>query len=386
MRKFLTVSVMGLVAVLLASCVPASPQPLPTTAPTPVPTPVPTPIMQTDLDDFARMFARSDGDVLPPQDYADQILDLVDCVAEIPDPEDPARLAGRSAGEIAASNWFAVVWLMASDSDTEGPPFFGALKGALSGCFQNVAMTLMKPPSRPESVPSWSFTLEDSEYPNVFVYTYKETEENEGRSQLSLSYPVTMQGGTMHEAINARMKEISHQFVDEYRTVAAEIEKGYQKEKGASFKTSYQQTFDTGIAGESLISFTVEHALDTGGTGNVFVAGYIFDRNTGAELTISDLFVDDSYLEVFSDLTRVALEARVKDEKLGSDPDWIEGGTEPTAENFDNILFQGDGTILITFDKYQVASGVDGIVAVELPVFTFAELLKPEIRQILDVQ
>ena len=31
---------------------------------------------QVDLDDFAMMRARSDGDVLPPQEYAGQIRDL----------------------------------------------------------------------------------------------------------------------------------------------------------------------------------------------------------------------------------------------------------------------------------------------------------------------
>ncbi len=46
-------------------------------------TAAPTPIMQVDLNDFARLFARSDGDILPAQDYADQIFDLVDCYMEM---------------------------------------------------------------------------------------------------------------------------------------------------------------------------------------------------------------------------------------------------------------------------------------------------------------
>ena len=57
--------------------------------------------MQVDLDNFARMFARSDGDVLPPQDYADQILDLVKYDAGVQDEETLAVLAEMSAAEIA---------------------------------------------------------------------------------------------------------------------------------------------------------------------------------------------------------------------------------------------------------------------------------------------
>ena len=65
---------------------------------------------------------------------------------------------------------------------------------------------------------------------------------------------------------------------------------------------------------------------------------------------------------------------------------WVEEGTAPTAENFDNILFREDGTILIRFDKYQVAAGVEGVVEISLAVDAIADLLKPEIRELLGVE
>ena len=223
-------------------------------------------------------------------------------------------------------------------------------------------------------------TFDATKYENVWVQAIEEF-ENEGRSLLRVSYPVTEQ-----DAINARMQAVTQEFIDEYRAIAAETEKSYQEEGGATFRTHYRQHFDVAVANDILIFFDIVRSIDTGGTGQAFVVGYIFDRRNGAELTIPDLFVDDSYLERLSALTREALAERVSKEELASDVEWVGRGTAPTAENFDNILFQEDGTVLVRFDKYQVAAGVAGVVEVSLPVAAIADLLKPEIRRLLGVQ
>ena len=233
--------------------------------------------------------------------------------------------------------------------------------------------------------PTHSSTFDATKYKNVFVHAIEEI-DNEGRSLLRISYPVTEQ-----EAINARMEAVTQEFIDEYRAVAVEIEESYQEFKSetgkeaATFITHYRQHFDVAVANENVIFFDIERSVHTGGTGNSYVVGYIFDRNSGAELTIPDLFVDDHYLDRLSDRTRNALKERVSKKELASDADWIVGGTAPTADNFDNILFQNDGTVLVRFDKYQVAAGVEGVVEVVLPLAAIADLLKPEIRQLLGI-
>ena len=236
------------------------------------------------------------------------------------------------------------------------------------------------------ATPVHTETFDASKYENVWVLAIEEI-ENEERSLLRVSYPVTEQ-----EAINARMEAVTQEFIDEYRTTAAEIEAAYQeykKETGreaATFVTHYRQHFDVGVANENIIFFDIVRSIHTGGTGNSFVVGYIFDRRSGAELSIPDLFVDDSYLERLSTLTREVLTERLKKEELASDLEWVEDGTSPTAKNFDNILFRGDGTVVVMFDKYQVAAGVDGVVEVEFPLASLADLLKPEIRELLGIK
>ena len=244
------------------------------------------------------------------------------------------------------------------------------------------------PSSTPGAVatPVHTETFDASKYENVWVLAIEEI-DNEGRSLLRVSYPITEK-----EAINARMEAVTQEFIDEYRTTAAEIEASYQDYKretgreAATFITHYRQHFDVSVANENVIFFDIVRSIYTGGTGNIYVVGYIFDRRSGVELTIPDLFVDASYLEILSDLTEEFLEELVRKEELSSDLEWIKRGTSPTAENFDNILFRDDGTVVVMFDKYQVAAGVAGVVEAVVPLASLADQLKPEIRQLLGVE
>ncbi len=233
---------------------------------------------------------------------------------------------------------------------------------------------------------SHTSTFDASKYENVWVQAIEEV-ENEGRSLLRISYPVTEQ-----DAINARMEAVTQEFIVEYRVTAAEIEESYQEYKSdtgkdaATFITHYRQHFDVSVANENLIFFDLVRSIHTGGTGDSYVVGFIFERRSGEELSIADLFVDDSYLERLSTLAREELAELVRNEDLASDLDWVEEGTAPTAENFDNIQLRDDGTVVVMFDKYQVAAGVEGVVEVVLPLDSIVDLLKPEVRELLGLE
>ena len=251
----------------------------------------------------------------------------------------------------------------------------------------------------PEDQETPAAVFDVSKYEDVFVYTIEEI-ENDGRSLLHISYPVTEQ-----DDINTRMEAITQEFIDEYRATAALIEEAYQEyrretgKEAATFITHYRQYFDVAVANENLIFFDIVRSIHTGGTGSTFVVGYVFDRRSGTELSIADLFVDERYLERLSTLTREVLGDRARSQldevEFDSDADrkkalawsleWIEEGTAPTAENFDNLLFRDNGIVLVAFDKYQVAAGVAGVVEVAVPVTAVADLLKPEIRVLLGI-
>ncbi len=212
------------------------------------------------------------------------------------------------------------------------------------------------------------------------VVTFAES-ENEGRSTLKLAYVETDQG-----AINARIRDVSRAFIDDYREFAALQEAEYQKELKetgagpASFVTHYVQRLEFAVANGSIISFSVEQSMHTGGTGNTTTVGYIFALADGTELPISELFVDGSYLERLSSLARERLASQLGE----SAPESIlESGTAPEAGNFDTLLFEEGGLVRVKFDKYQVASGVAGVVEMYLHISDLEDLLKPEIRDLM---
>ena len=229
-----------------------------------------------------------------------------------------------------------------------------------------------------------------------------EVTDNDGRSTLYVSYPVTDK-----KTVNQRIVEITQPFIDEFHETAAEIETAYQdykKETGkeaASLGTIFHQDHEVTIANERVLFFEVARSTSTGNTFSTLVSSYIFDLRQGTELFISDLFVDDRYLQRLSELTREALAERLRNQIAEREPDadddrkealfesetWMfETGTEPTAENFDFIVYRDDGTFLVRFDKYQVASGVDGVVEVVLSVAAIADLLRAEVRDLLGIE
>ena len=103
------------------------------------------------------------------------------------------------------------------------------------------------------------------------VVTFAES-ENEGRSTLAVSYVETHQ-----RAINARIRDVTRDFIDEYREFAAQQEAEYQQllsetgEGPLSFVTQYQQDLDFEVANGKIVSFSVEQSRHTGGTGNTLM-------------------------------------------------------------------------------------------------------------------
>ena len=142
-----------------ASCLPAAsassiatPVPAPTDSfilkPTPTPAAtknIPLSVddltMQVDINDFARMFSRFDNDKLPPQDYADLMLEVAYCFMSKNDEQDLADLnAEISDGEWNAFRYFQLFMVLGAIL-TEEEQFpsdelrhFNMMQAALSIC------------------------------------------------------------------------------------------------------------------------------------------------------------------------------------------------------------------------------------------------------------
>jgi len=151
-----------------------------------------------------------------------------------------------------------------------------------------------------------------SKYDNINVKTI-ERREHTGRSLMSVAYPVTE-----NIAINQALEIASNQFISEFEQIAAEQEELYQDylaETGTvanSAVANFIQHFDVSFANDTYVAITFDRYQSTGGTGQSTIFTKIYNRATGDEIPLRDLFTDESYLQKLSDMARTILIKRVE--------------------------------------------------------------------------
>jgi len=124
------------------------------------------------------------------------------------------------------------------------------------------------------------------------------------------------------------------------------------------------------------VSYIYETYEFTGGAhGNTAFTTFVFDRNTGNRLSLSDIFTPGSaYLDRLSALSRAKLPAITG---ANSDASFIEPGTTADAKNFENFYFDGN-TLVLVFPPYQVGPYALGVVHLSIPTKELSSVLKPE--------
>jgi len=127
------------------------------------------------------------------------------------------------------------------------------------------------------------------------------------------------------------------------------------------------------------ISYIFTVYEDTLGThGNMFFRTFTFDITSGAELSISDIFLPDSnYLETLSELSRSKLPAVIG---KSADTQMITNGTTPEAKNFANFFFDNKDFVIL-FDPYAVAPYATGPQTLRIPINEITNILNPTYRQ-----
>lgn len=113
---------------------------------------------------------------------------------------------------------------------------------------------------------------------------------------------------------------------------------------------------------------------DTGGAhGNTTFKTFMFDKSTGAELSLADLFqTGTKYLDELSRLSRAKLPAVIGEY---ADSHMITSGTTPEEQNFSNFVFDGTD-LLILFPPYQVASYAQGPITLRLTSADLSNILQ----------
>lgn len=118
------------------------------------------------------------------------------------------------------------------------------------------------------------------------------------------------------------------------------------------------------------------YANTMGAHPNAYYRTFTFDKQTGAELRIGDLFESDAYLEALSSGSRVQITARLGEENANKE--YLESGTTPDAPNFQHFYLDKNDLVII-FPPYQVGPWVIGTQEARFPVADF-DLMKHAYR------
>jgi len=153
------------------------------------------------------------------------------------------------------------------------------------------------------------------------------------------------------------------------------------------------------------VSVREKGMADTGGAHPMPIDGsYVYDTQARKIIGLADLFTDPSQArQVLSDYARSSLEkellakvpggdetsAKVRKEWKDNMRNMIDGGTQPTQQNFSEfVVLAGAGDaasgLELIFSPYQVAPYVYGPQSVNVPVDVFADMLKPAYRDAFD--
>ena len=132
----------------------------------------------------------------------------------------------------------------------------------------------------------------------------------------------------------------------------------------------------------STLSYVYQIYVDTGGAHpNTYYHTFTFDKKSGVELSLSDVFVTNApYLQTLSDTSRATLPGMIaKMESVTTaevDIEYIKSGTKPEKEAFQNFYFDGNRLVII-FPPYQVGPYVLGMITLPIPTENLKDL-KPE--------
>ena len=146
-------------------------------------------------------------------------------------------------------------------------------------------------------------------------------------------------------------------------------------------KMSLEIRYEGKKAPHTLSYLYTTHADTHGAHPNTYFRTFTFDTKTGASLTLKDLFVPGTeYLSVVSVHARkqlvdsIAAREGVKASQV--DVEYLNRGTVPSSDNFQNWYLEGH-TLILIFPPYQVAPYAAGVQTVIIQLSQLATILNP---------
>lgn len=126
------------------------------------------------------------------------------------------------------------------------------------------------------------------------------------------------------------------------------------------------------------VSYVFQIYADTlGAHGNGYYRTFTFRKDSGAALPLEQLFLSGEYPNILSEKTREKVATALGEGNY--DREYLEAGTTPDADNFQNFYLEDD-TLVIIFPPYQVGPWVIGTQEAPIPRAELGTILREEYR------
>jgi hypothetical protein len=211
--------------------------------------------------------------------------------------------------------------------------------------------------------------------------------ENADYYSIDVSYPTKIQFPlSSRDSAGAEAERVMKAWVDttirQFKAYASENEAAIadfiaqNEEVPASLASSYLLVNYEKKPSPRTLTYLFTSGSYTGGAHGIEVpVTFTFDRTTGAQIKLADLFVPGSdYLARLSEISRADL-PRVIGEY--ADPTFIASGTTPEAQNFETFYLEGD-RIVFLFPPYQVGPYALGTVMLPVELSRIRDIIRPE--------
>ncbi len=168
---------------------------------------------------------------------------------------------------------------------------------------------------------------------------------------------------------------INQEVTDYITPILDDFKSSLDEDAAKSLDIDYEVVTDTDTW------FTLRlNILEIQASGYQYSKYYHIDKNTGRQMTLSDLFKEDAdYITVISENIKAQMkEQMAADEGIVYflDSEDISGASFDKIQPDQDFYFNQDGEIVIEFDEYEVAPGYMGIVSFTIPGNVTEVLLK----------
>ncbi len=207
--------------------------------------------------------------------------------------------------------------------------------------------------------------------------TIEESKRNEVFYEIDLYYPkiTGMEDMATQEALNREIKNFATSKISLFKENISE-----QQEFGAELSSFFDADYTVNLLEKPFLSvafFVTEYYAGAAHIGN-YITVFNYNITQQEEMALDGLFRPDvAYLELISEKAHKELQERFGTE-IGAMPEewWIEEGTAPKPENYQNFGLSED-SLIIYFKPYQISSyGVS--LEAEISYQDIAEFFNPE--------